>query len=572
MIIRKIFFLFVFFISLFFIPFLSKAEERSISLNFWPLFQYSSDPEEGVKEIDGLGPFFSWRKDPTRTQWGVRPLLNWTEDETEPLKRLEFLYPFGRYQVKEGEKKGYLFLLSQYREEKFDSQKKWNFQFFPFFIGETENGRDYGGLFPLFGILYERYGKEEIRFYLWPIYGASTAGGARTTTLLWPFFSFTKGEKKRGCRFWPIYGRREEIGVSDTKFFLWPIFINQRKGLDTDDPIEDRMIFPFYVSRESKRFESKTYLWPLFSHTIDRPTGFERWDFPWPFFQSLKGENLRGLKFFPFYGYKLKEGEMKRIFFLYPLYQLQEDRIGDVQEKTIRILLLYRIRSGEDNQGLEKEHSLRIWPLFDYEKDETGHQTLSFFYLFPFKDEGFERNWFPLFRIFRWEKDPGKGISTNFLWGFFKRMKKVEKSRPEEGIDSWEIAHLVGMRKENGRKTLSFLKGLFRYQSDEEDIHLRVLFLPFHFRRPPRNSSSSLLEKPPNPVGREDTAVQSEESLIEPGSAEAGAIISVVNAGSLAPDGEGGFKSNDKEFIDGQQENGTIGDRFVSSGEGSFQF
>jgi hypothetical protein len=571
-VIRKCLFAFTLLLFLFFIPILTKAEERSISLNFWPLFQYTSDTEEGVTEIDGLGPFFSWRKDPARKQWGIRPILNWTEQETEPLKRLEFLYPFGKYQIKEGEKKGYLFLLSQYREEEFDSKKKWDFQFFPFFIGETEDGRDYGGLFPIFGTLYERYGKDEIRFYLWPIYGASTAEGARTTTLLWPFFSFTKGEKKRGCRFWPIYGRKEEIGVSDTEFFLWPIFIKQRKGLDTDDPVEDRMIFPFYVSRESKRSESKTYLWPLFSHSIDRTTNFEKWDFPWPFFQTLKGENLKGIRIFPFYGDKSREGEMRRIFILYPLYQLQEDRIGDVQEKTTRILLFNRIRSGEDNQGLEKERSLRIWPFFDYEKDETGHQTLSFFYLFPFKDEGFERNLFPLFRIFRWEKDPGKRTSTNLLWGFFKRMKKVEKSRPGEEIDSWEIAHLVGMRKEKGSKTLSFLKGLFRYQSDEEAIHLRIFFLPLHFHRSPRSSSISPLEKPTYSVGGEDAAVQSQESLIEPGSAEEGAIISVEDARSLVLDGEGGFKSNDKELANGQQEDRYIRDRFISSGEGSFQF
>jgi hypothetical protein len=284
----------------------------------------------------------------------------------------------------------------------------------------------------------------------------------------------------------------------------------------------------------------------------------------------LKGEDLKGIRFFPFYGCKSREGEMKRVFILYPLYQLQEDRIGDVQEKTIRILLLYRIRSGEDDQGLEKERSLRIWPLFDYEKDETGHRTLSFFYLLPFKDEGFERNWFPLFQIFRWEKDPGKRLSTNFLWGFFKRMKKVEKNRPEEEIDSWEIAHLVGVKKEKGRKTLSFLKGLVRYQTDKEDIHLRVFFLPFHFHRSSRNSPSSPLEKPSYPMDGEDAAVRSLESLIEPGSAEAGALISVEHGGLLAPDGDGGFKSNDKEFIDGQQEIGTIGDRFISSGESSF--
>ncbi len=496
-----------------FTPFLSRAEERPISINFWPFFQYTSDPAEGVKEINGLGPFFIWRRDSTRSQWGFRPLLYWTEDEIEPLKRFELVYPFAKYQIKEGDKKGYLFPLSLYREEEFDTKKKWDFQFFPFFMGETEKGRDYFGIFPLFGTLFERYGKEEIRFYLWPIYSESTSEGVRKTNVLWPFFSFIKGEKKKGYRFWPIYGQREEVGVSTSEFFLWPIFLKQRRGLDTDDPIEENMVFPFYVSKESKNFESKTFLWPFFSHTIDRSTGFEEWDLPWPIFQTLKGEdqNLKGMRIFPFYGYKVREGVSKRVFILYPLYQLEEDRIDDAQEKTARILLLSRIRIGEDKEGMEKTRSSRIWPFFDYEKEETGHAKLSIFYLFPFKDEGFERNLFPLFQIFRWEKDPEKGISTNLFWGFYKRVKKVEKSRndcvdttavpartdtrPWEEIESWEIAHLVSMKREKGLKTLSFLKGLFRYQSDGKSGNLRLFYLPFHLRWFHRNPSNPPLEK-----------------------------------------------------------------------------
>jgi hypothetical protein len=515
MAIRKILFPLAIFLLLSFIPFLSIAEERPISINFWPFFQYTSDPIEGVREINGLGPFFLWRKDSTRRQWGIRPLLYWTGDDIEPLMRLEFFYPFGKYQIKEGEKKGYLAPLALYREEEFDGKKKWDFQFFPFFMGETEKGKDYFGLFPIFGTLLDRYGKEEIRFYLWPLYGESTSEGVRTTNLLWPFFSFIEGDKKRGYRFWPIYGQREEIGISYTEFFVWPIFLKQRKGLDTDDPVEERMIFPFYVSKESTRFKSKTYLWPLFSHIIDRPTGFEQWDLPWPIFQSLKGENLRGIRIFPFYGYKVKEGVMRKIFILYPLYQLEEDRMDDVQEKTTRILLLSRIRRGEDKEGVEKERSLRIWPFFDYEKDETGHETFSFFYLLPFKEEGFERNLFPLFRIFRWEKDPKKGISTNLFWGFYKRVKKEE-------MDSWEIAHLVGMKREKERKTISFLKGLLRYQSDGRSADLRFFYLPFHLR--------------------------------------------------WSHQRRGDFKSIQKEFTDGQQEDRYIGDRFVSSGKDPFQF
>src|SRR4030043_113604 len=208
MAIQKVFSPFVFLICLCFISSFSMAEERPISINFWPIFQYISDPMEGTQEIEGLGPFFYWKKDPYQGQWGIRPLLYWTGDEKESLWRWEYIYRF----------------------------------------------------------LLDRYGKDEIRFYLWPLYGESTSEGVHTTNLLWPFFSFIKGEKKRGGRFWPFYGRKEEFGVSKSEFFLWPIFLKQTKEIDTDNPVNEWMVFPFYIAKESKHFESKTFLWPFFSH------------------------------------------------------------------------------------------------------------------------------------------------------------------------------------------------------------------------------------------------------------------------------------------------------------------
>ncbi|NWF91585.1 MAG: hypothetical protein HXY46_01605 [Syntrophaceae bacterium] len=457
------------------IPFCSMAEVGPTTINFWPLFQYTSDRTEGVKEVNVLGPLLLWRKEARQKQWAIRPLLYWTGDGAEPLDRLEFLYPLGKYQMKEGEKKGYLFPLSVYKEEIFDGKKKWDFQFFPFFTGETEGGKNYSGVFPLFGTLLDRYGKDEIRFYLWPLYSRSISEGVSTTNLLWPFFSSTEGERKRGERFWPIYGRKEEVGVSDKEFFLWPIFIRERKGIDTDDPVDERMIFPLYRVKESKHFESKTFLWPFFSHTIDRATGFEQWDLPWPIFQTLKGEDLKGMRIFPLYGYKEKGDEMRRGFLLYPLYQWEEDRKDDVYERTIRILLLSRIRKGKESQAAEKERSIRIWPFFDYEKDAIGQEKLSILYLLPFKEEGLERNLFPLFRIFRWEKDPKRGTSTDLLWGFYKRVKREE-------TDSWEIAHLIGMKRERDRKAISLFKGLFLYKSDGKEANLRLFYLPFRLR------------------------------------------------------------------------------------------
>ena len=51
MAVRKLSFLWPIFVLLSFSPFLSVAEEAPISINFWPFFQYTSDPIEGVKEI-----------------------------------------------------------------------------------------------------------------------------------------------------------------------------------------------------------------------------------------------------------------------------------------------------------------------------------------------------------------------------------------------------------------------------------------------------------------------------------------------------------------------------------------
>jgi hypothetical protein len=473
----------VLFLSL--IPLHSMAEERPISINFWPLFHYTSDLEEGVSKVEGLGPFLYWKRDSDRREWGFRPLFFWTGDESDSLWRLEFLYPFGKFQVKENEKKGYLFPLSAYREEEFDGKKKWDFQFFPFLMGETEKEEDYVGLFPLFGTLLGKYGKEEIRFYLWPLYSRSTSEGFRTTNVLWPFFSFIEGEKKRGYRFWPIYGRREEFGVSKSEFFLWPIFLRKKKGLDTEDPIDERMIFPFYLSKESKHFRSRTYLWPFFSHARDRLTGFEQWDLPWPLFRTLKGENLYGIRIFILYGYKVREGESKRVSFLYPLYRYEEDRMGDIQERTYRILFS-RIRISEDDQGRERERSFRIWPFFDYEREETGRETFSIFYLLPFKEEGLERNLFPLFRIFRWEKDPQGATSANLFWGLYKKVKKEE-------LDYWEIAHLIGLKRGDGWKKVSVLKGLLLYKREGETTDLRLFYLPFHVRWSQHNSTTSSL-------------------------------------------------------------------------------
>jgi len=448
---------------------LSLADENELFIDFWPIFQYRSNKLKEEKEINGLGPFLFWSKGLGETHLAMRPIFHYTEDQIENFIRLEFIYPLGKYQEKDSERKAYLAPLALYREE----ENKWDFQFFPFFMGETEIGENYFGIFPLFGTLLNRYGKDEIRFFLWPLFSESRTEEVKTTNILWPFFSLIEGERKRGYRIWPIYGQKEEVGVSKLEFILWPIYLKQKKGLDTDEPIDEWMIFPFYISKKSQRFRSQTFLWPFFTIAKDNVSGFEQYDFPWPFLQVLKGE-VEGFRIFPLYGYKQKGEEVRKRFFLFPFFQEEEERVGEKWERTIRILLLSRIHLGEEDQE-EKERSLRIWPFFEYEKGKMGEKRFSFLYLLPIKDEGFERNWFPLFRLFQWEKDQKANIKTNFLWGFYRREKSQDR-------DSLRIAHLLSIIKKKDYKKVSLIKGLIQYEKDRKTSSLRLFYLPFKLK------------------------------------------------------------------------------------------
>jgi len=53
------------------------------------------------------------------------------------------------------------------------------------------------------------------------------------------------------------------------------------------------------------------------------------------------------------------------------------------------------------------------------------------------------------------------------------------------------VAHLIGVKKWNGVKSVSLLKGLFLYRRDGESSDLRILYLPFHLRWPVKKESDS---------------------------------------------------------------------------------
>ena len=394
------------------------AEEKGFTLNLWPLFTYRSDPEGVRSKLRILGPLIYRRKGSEEGEFALRPLFYWIKNGKENSLTVEYLYPLGKYRKEGGYSKNYIVPFTTFRGEQGEERRESYFSLFLYFRGQAEEGERYWGVFPLYGHLVNRFGRDRIRFYLWPIYSDVSDEGAYTWTFLWPILSGTRGGGKKAFRVWPLGGYRGEEGISRTDFILWPFFIKSMRDLDTDDPERGYFLFPLYRGVRSRRTRQVTVLWPFFSYGVDERNRYKRWDVPWPFISFSRGEKLRRDLIFPLYYGKEAPGDRTR-WILWPFYQCWDDQFGNQREVVQRYLLLNRIKTVFDDKGEVISKQVSIWPFFRYSR-EGDEVRLYLFNLIPLRYEGFERNWAPLYTVFRYERSASRK-KWDILWGLYER-------------------------------------------------------------------------------------------------------------------------------------------------------
>ncbi len=394
------------------------AEEKGFTLNLWPLFTYQRDSEGSRSKLRILGPLIYRRKGSEQAEFALRPLFYWIKNGRENSLTVEYLYPLGKYRKEGGYSKNYIVPFTKFRGEQGEERRESYFSLFLYFRGQAEEGERYWGVFPLYGHLVNRFGRDRIRFYLWPIYSDVSDEGAYTWTFLWPILSGTRGGGKKAFRVWPLGGYKEEEGISRTDFILWPFFIKSMRDLDTDDPERGYFLFPLYRGVRSRRTRQVTVLWPFFSYGVDERNRYKRWDVPWPFISFSRGEKLRRDLIFPLYYDKEAPGDRTR-WILWPFYQCWDDQFGNQREVVQRYLLLNRIKTVFDDKGEVISKQVSIWPFFRYSR-EGDEVRLYLFNLIPLRYEGFERNWAPLYTVFRYERSASRK-KWDILWGLYER-------------------------------------------------------------------------------------------------------------------------------------------------------
>ncbi|MBN1254740.1 MAG: hypothetical protein JXA50_05645 [Deltaproteobacteria bacterium] len=436
----------------------AKAEDFGI----WPLFSYYAS--EGEKELEIFGPIFTWEHDERGTEWGIRPFMYLTSHPSQELWRWEFLYPLGKYQRSEGDSKIYVVPLSLLRDEMTSStpeRRERASSFLTAFWGRTDEGERYGGFFPIAGRLKERFGRDKIAFYLWPLYSRIENEGEITWRTPWPLFSRFGGAAE-GLYVWPLWGHKEREGEYKKGFVLWPGYAYIDEYLNTDNPVSKRFYLPLYATVRSPRGRVDIFIPPLFFHQWAYDSSFEKWEIPWPFVTLVKGEGVREWQIFPLFRMRDEEHK-KRFYCLWPLYKYEWDIMEAEEEVVRRFLLINKYRIVKERKTGREALDTNLWPLFDYRRGLEGGVSFVIFPLLPLHDDGMERNIYPLSWVYRHTRSPQGATFTDLLWGLYRR-------RTSPGSSSTRFAFFLRIEKKGDKHvSLSFFEGLIRYQKKQDE-------------------------------------------------------------------------------------------------------
>jgi hypothetical protein len=452
---------------------LPMSANASVS-TLWPLLDYRASEQVQYKSLHLAGPFVKYEEKGPETEYALRPLFYRAVDE-DGVSQTDVLYPvFGHKRDKDASS-FHIFHLLNYDFGKRETGSRNRSYLFPFlFYGEEEQG-SYAAFFPLGGRLYNWFGRDRISFTLFPLYSQTQRDETIVNNYLWPFFARIKGPDESGFKVWPIYGQSSKQGVYQKRFFLWPVFFSEDSRLDTENPVEKRAVWPFYVSEESNESSYRALLWPFFSKKVDRVKGYESISAPWPLVRITKGDKYHGLKLLPFYSDETMDARRER-WYLWPLYKIENLSTELIERRRDRVFF-FLYSDTKENKWETGDYKRRIdlWPLFGYQRvNGVSHlHVLSLVEPFFPSNQSIERLWSPLWRVYQQKWDEQGNRVVSLLWNLYWHEKRGDQV-------AWELFPLLSYRKESAlQKDVSFLKGLVRYQRDGEGRQLKLFYLPW---------------------------------------------------------------------------------------------
>jgi hypothetical protein len=454
-----------------------EKEPEGTIFTLWPFVDYRESPMEGYSNLSVLGPLFKLQRRGDDRDIAVRPFFYEKSNRRNGTDERDYLYPIAASSDSPDATKVQVLDLYQkdiYRKDE-EEKTEQGTMLFPFYIkGSSSKYGPYLSLFPFYGDLYERFWRDEYHYVMFPLYGKTVKKGKTTRNYLYPVFSLISGEKESGFQVWPLYGEAEKEGVYSKRFVLWPFFLKEASGLDTDNPTRRFYLLPLYAAIDSPKSTSRYYLWPFFGHRSDADGHQEETDYFWPFWRTIRGEKRTLDSWLPFYSLDVRAETRKR-WIMWPLFKHEEINSDVFCQENNRILyFLYT----DDRQSWPKAEGDKVrtalWPFFVYNKSPRGIKSLGI----PapvepiLNKEGIEKSWAPLWRIYQ-QKWNDRGDSTvSFLWNLYWHERR--------GTDlAFELFPIIAYRYERKLTDIKIVKGLVRFRDDGGDKALSFFWLPF---------------------------------------------------------------------------------------------
>lgn len=449
-----------------FLPLMHAAES-----NFWPAYVRQSDSPSGrPDQLGSLGPIFSVKQTESQKILSIRPFWTSFHDLESGDKSVHVVYPLLNWQRVGDRESTQAVLLRESRDEEPEAVLK--FQLFPFvFLDKREQPEDsYFAVFPIGGVLKERFWRDRISFALWPLYVRTERGDETRLHTPYPFVQQLHGPKSRGFGLWPIYGHFEREEDYEKTWALWPIYYDLKTGMDKEVPYERYGILPFYTRETAAGLKSETFGWPFFGYTREWEPRVEYSEnrYFWPLFVQARGDEQNINRWMPFYTHETKPGREKT-WYLWPLLKTDSrNQEGVVSERSS---LLYFVFVDEQRKYADATTRLTtVWPLAAAWDDGRGSRQVQILdpltVFFP-NNRKVKENWSPLFALYRYDEQSGHGRHSLF-WDL------VVFERDATGPRSFYLGPLFEWVEGSH---WDILKGLVGSSHDNDNGGLRLLWM-----------------------------------------------------------------------------------------------
>jgi hypothetical protein len=467
---------------------LAFAFARGDEQNAWPLAVHQTPPDTSAVVTESyFGPLGFVRQSATGTVQGFRPL--WLEAQAGDKQTATFLYPLFTWQRQPGYREFSFFQLVNFRHEaESEPAAVKRLDVWPFYFSResADPAETYHALFPLAGTIRQRFGKDRLTWYAFPLYFNTDKGGMQVTSAPWPFIRVIAGAGHHGFEFWPLFGRRGREGDYDKQFYLWPLIYKSARDLSAPEPTVSLGFLPFYTRDTAPGYRNENYLWPFFgySHRTE-PFHYHETRYLWPFLVQGRGDQRYVNRWGPLYTHSVIKGYDKT-WILWPLIRHATwEEQGVAQEKEQFLLFVYwsLTQRSLTNPAAAPAHKTHLWPLYSSWDNGAGRrqvQVLSPLEVFFPTNEIIRQLYTPLFALYRYDQPDPSTARHSLLW------HAVTWRRSPEGR-TFHLGPLLGVETGPQRQRIALGRGLIGLQRQPGE-RLWRLFL-FDFPRKPANTA-----------------------------------------------------------------------------------